>query len=89
MSSYTERGNAAREEALAPINHQLPTEVQFTDLQGKDPEHTAFLSLRPFTRTGELGRGAGENQGKGAVLPKLDMLQNYGKSRLVHTGTTS
>lgn len=61
MSSYTERGNAAREEALAPIN-QLPTEVQSTDLQGKDPEHTTFLSLMRFTRTGELGRGAGENQ---------------------------
>lgn len=62
MSSYTERGNAASEEALAPINHQLPTEVQSTDLQGKDPEHTTFLSLMRFTRTGELGRGAGENQ---------------------------
>lgn len=56
MSSNTERGKAAREEALAPINHQLPTEVQFTDLQGKDPEHTTYLSVLCFTRTGELGR---------------------------------
>lgn len=62
MSSNTERGKAAREEALAPINHQLPTEVQFTDLQGKDPEHTTYLSVLRFTRTGELGRRAGENQ---------------------------
>lgn len=45
MSSNTERGKAAREEALAPIHHQLPTEVQFTDLQGKDPEHTTYIPI--------------------------------------------